>query len=64
MNRPIIFEVLTNFDKELIYQNIAKLKEFNEDGDSTVFATDQIPKVFCNQKKYYYQSFMLPNCQT
>ena len=41
MNRPIIFKVLTTFDKEL-YQNIAKLKEFNEDRDSTVFVTDHL----------------------
>ena len=61
MNRPIIFKVLTTFDKELIYQNIAKLKEFNEDRDSTVFVTDHLPKVFYNQKRCYHQSFMLPN---
>ena len=36
MNRSIIFKVLTTFDKELIYQNIAKLKKFNEDRDSKV----------------------------
>ena len=51
MNRLIIFKVLTTFDKEFIYQNIAKLKEFNEDGDSTVFVTDHLPKFFYNQKK-------------
>ena len=61
MNRPIIFKVLTTFDKELIHQNIAKLKKFNEDRDSKVFVTDHLPKVFYNQKKYYYQSFMVPN---
>ena len=44
MNRPIIFKVLTTFDKELIHQNIAKLKKFNEDRDSTVFVIDHLPK--------------------
>ena len=57
MNRPIIFKVLTTFDKELIYQNIAKLKKFYEDRDSKVFVTDHLPKVFYNHKKVLLPEF-------
>ena len=61
MNRPIIFKVLTTFDKELIYQNIAKLKKFIEDRDSKVFVIDNYQRSFIIKKRYYCQSFMLPN---
>ena len=61
MNRPIIFKVLSTFDKELIYQNIAKLKEFYEVEILQYSLLTIYQRSSAIKKSYYYLRFMLPN---
>ena len=54
---PIIAKVLTTFDKDLIFKNISKLKEYNENRGSEIFVTDHLPQLFYKQKKYHMSQF-------
>ena len=55
--RPIIAKVSTIFDKELIFKNISKVKEYNENRGSEIFVTDHLPQLFYKQKKYLMSQF-------
>ena len=61
MNRPIIFKVLTTFDKKLVYQNIAKPRNLMKIEILKYSLLTTYQKSFIIKKRYYYQSFMLPN---
>ena len=43
---PILLKVSTVFEKDIIYENISKLKNYNDDRASTVFITEHLPKLF------------------
>ena len=55
--RPIIAKVLTAFDKDLIFKNRSKLKEYNENRGSEIFVTDHLPQLSYKQKKYRMSQF-------
>ena len=44
--RPIIFKVSMVFEKDIIFENISKLKDYNNDRASTVFITEHLSKSF------------------
>ena len=48
--RPIIAKVLTTFGKDLIFKNISKLKEYNENWGSQIYVTDHLPQLFPNKR--------------
>ena len=56
-NRPTIFKVSKVFDKDFIYENISKLKDYNNDRTSTVFITEHFPKLFYKKKQLLMQQF-------
>ena len=51
INRPIIVKLLTKFDKDKIFKNINRLKQYNDERKSRIFITDHLPKLFYNPKK-------------
>ena len=55
--RPIIFKVSTVFEKDIIYENMSELKNYNDDRVSTVFITKNLSKLFYNQKQLLMQQF-------
>jgi len=55
--RPIIVKVMTAFDKDKIYENVKKLKQYNDESNSTVYITDHLPKIFYKQKRSLSQKF-------
>ena len=58
INQPVIVKVLTTFDKDIIFQNAAKLRSYNESRDSPVYITDHLPKLFYNKKKSLRSQFL------
>ena len=55
--RPIIFKVSMVFEKDIISENMSKLKNYNNDRASTVFITEHLPKLFYKQKQLLMQQF-------
>ena len=55
--RPIIFKVSTVFKNDIIYENMSKLKNYNDDRASTVFITEHLPKLFYKQKQLLIMDF-------
>ena len=55
--RPIIFKISTVFDKDIIYENISPLKDYNNYRASTVFITELLLKLFYKQKQLLMQQF-------
>ena len=51
ITRPIIVNLLAKFDKDKIFKNINRLKQYNNQTKSRLFITDHLPKLFYNQKK-------------
>ena len=55
----LFVKVLTTFDKDIIFQNAAKPRSYNESRDSPVYTTDHLPKLFYNQKNRCDHNFSL-----
>ena len=51
ITRPIIVKLLTSFDKDKIFKNINRLKQYNDERKSRIFIMDHLPKLFYYQKK-------------
>ena len=55
VNRPIIAKLDSVLDKSIIFNNLKRLKSYNDqrkmDKKSTVYVTEHLPKAFLEQKK-------------
>ena len=51
ITRPISVKLLTKFDKDKIFKNINRFRQYNDERKSRIFITDHLPKLFYNQKK-------------
>jgi len=56
VNRPIIFKVASNYDKQMIMNHLKQFIEsrLKENPSSTkIFVTEHLPKAFYQQKRIY-----------
>ena len=50
VTRPIIVKSLSTYDKDMLYENIFKLKAYNKNRVTSIFITEHLLKIFYNQK--------------
>ena len=49
--------MLSTYDKDMLYENIFKLKACNENRETPIFITEHLPKIFYNQKNLLIPQF-------